>query len=175
MALPMPHPSPVPLAKGHDLTAFDCGTPALNDYLSKHALQNQQNRSARTYVTVLENRVVGYYTLVAGSVSREDVPPRVAKGLGNYPVPIILLARLAVDQKEQGQGLGASLLKDALLRSAQASDIVGCRAVLVHAKNQTAQAFYRKFGLEPSPVDDLHLYVLVKDIRANFRDSPKQA
>ena len=139
MAALMPHPKPVPLTKDHNLTAFDCGVPALNDYLRKHALQNQQNRSARTYVTVMETGVVGYYTLVAGSVSREDVPPRVAKGLGNYPVPIVLIARLAVDQKEQGHGLGASLLKDALLRSAQASDIVGCRAVLVHAKNHTAR------------------------------------
>jgi GNAT superfamily N-acetyltransferase len=175
MATETSHPSPVPLAQGHDVTAFDCGAPALNDYLRKHAFQNHQNRSARTYVTIRDNRVVGYYTLSAGSVSREDVPPRVAKGLGNYPVPIILLARLAVDHTEQGKGLGVALLKDALLRAAQAADIVGCRAVLVHAKDQTAQTFYRKYGLEPSPVDELHLYLLMKDIKASLRDAPKQA
>jgi GNAT superfamily N-acetyltransferase len=131
-------------------------------------LQNHQSRSARTYVTTRENRVVDYYTLAAGSVSREEFPSRVAKGLGKYPVPIILLARLAVDRTEQGKGLGASLLKDALQRTAQAADLVGCRAVLVHAKDQAAQAFYRKFNFEPYLVDDLHLYLLMKDIQANL-------
>ena len=86
-------------------------------------------------------------------------------------MPVILSARLAVDRSEQGKGLGKALLKDALLRAAQAADIVGCRAVLVHAKDQAAQAFYRKFGFEPSPVDDLHLYLLMKDIHASL-DSP---
>jgi GNAT superfamily N-acetyltransferase len=87
--------------------------------------------------------------------------------LGNYPVPVILVARLAVDQSEQGKGIGASLLKDALLRAAKAADIVGCRAVLVHAKDTSAQAFYRRFGFEMSPVDELHLYLLMKDIKVN--------
>ena len=95
--------------------------------------------------------MVGYYTLAAGSVSRDDLPPRVAKGLGNYPIPVILLARLAVDRTEQGKGVGAALLKDAIFRAAQAADIVGCRALLVHAKDQAAQAFYSKFDFEPLP------------------------
>jgi GNAT superfamily N-acetyltransferase len=168
MATETPLPSPIALNKSHDLTAFDCGEAALNDYLHKYAFQNHQNRSARTYVTARDYRVVGYYTLAAGSVRREDTPPRVAKGLGNYPVPIILLARLAVDRTEQGKGLGAALLKDAILRAAQAADIVGCRAMLTHAKDQVAQAFYRKFGFESSPIDQLHLYLLMKDIKANL-------
>jgi GNAT superfamily N-acetyltransferase len=163
--------SPVPLTQSHDLSAFDCGDVALNEYLRKYAFPNHQNRSARTYVTARESRVVGYYTLAAGSVSRADAPPRVGKGLGNYPVPVILLARLAVDLSEQGKGLGRALLKDALLRSVQAADIVGCRAVLVHAKDETAQEFYRKFGFESSPIDELHLCLLVKDIKSNLRDS----
>lgn len=167
---PPPFPSPVPLTSSHAVAAFDCGEPALNDYLRKYAFQNHQNRAARTYVTVQEDRVVGYYTLAAGSVSRANVPPRVAKGLANYPIPVVLLARLAVDRKEQGKGLGAGLLKDALLRASQAADIVGCRAVLVHAKDQAAKAFYQKFGLEPSPVDELHLYLLTKDIKASVVD-----
>jgi len=119
-----------------------------------------------------------YYTLAAGSVRRDDTPPRVVKGLGNYPVPIILLARRAVDRGEQGKGLGAALLKDAILRAAQAADIVGCRALLVHAKDQAAQAFYRRFGFESSPVNELHLYLLMKDILANqagTADTPAQA
>lgn len=163
---------PVPLTKSHEVTVFDCGAPALNDYLRQYALQNHQNRSARTYVTARDNRVVGYYTLAAGSVSRDAVPPRVAKGLANYPVPIILLARMAVDRTEQGKGLGTALLKDALLRAVQAADLVGCRAVLVHAKDQAAQAYYRKFDFEPSPVEELHLYLLIKDIQANWGGNP---
>ena len=174
MATETPLNKLVPLDKSHDLSAFDCGAPALNDYLRKYAWQNHQNRSARTYVTTQDNRVVAYYTLAAGSVGREDTPPRVAKGLGNYPVPIILLARLAIDRTEQGKGLGAALLKDAILRAAQAADIVGCRAVLVHAKDQNAQAFYRKYGFEPSPVDELHLYLLMKDIKASLGSTPSE-
>ncbi|HTU92224.1 MAG TPA: GNAT family N-acetyltransferase [Gemmataceae bacterium] len=158
---------PVPLDQQHDLTAFDCGSSALNDYLAKYAWASHRGQAARTYVAARGNRVAGYYTLTAGSVRRDDTPLRVAKGLGNYPVPIILLARLAVDRSEQGKGLGAALLKDAILRAAQAAEIVGCRALLVHAKDQAARTFYRKFGFESSPVNELHLYLLMKDILAN--------
>jgi GNAT superfamily N-acetyltransferase len=119
-------------------------------------------------VTCRGDRVVGYYTLAAGSVRREDTPPRVAKGLGAYPVPVILLARLAVDRTEQVKGLGAALLKDALLRTIQVADLVGCRAILVHAKNDKARDFYRKYGFEPSPVDEFHLYLLMKDVKASL-------
>lgn len=169
MTAETPLPSPVPLDPNHDLTAFDCGTVALNDYLHKYAWPNHQGRAARTYVVTRGSRVVGYYTLAAGSVSRDDAPPRVAKGLGNYPVPIILLARLAVDRSEHGKGLGTGMLKDALLRAAQAADLIGCRAVLVHAKDEEAKAFYAKFDFIPSPIDDLHLYLLLKDIRKYVR------
>jgi GNAT superfamily N-acetyltransferase len=160
--------SPVPLEAGHDLSAFDCGAPALNDYLKKFALVNQQNLSARTYVALRGEAVVGYYTLAAGSVGREVAPTRVTRGLARHPVPIILLARLGVDRGEQGRGVGAGLLKDALLRASQAADSIGCRAVLVHAKDQAAKAFYQRFGFEPSPVDELHLYLLMKDIKASL-------
>jgi GNAT superfamily N-acetyltransferase len=162
-----PLTSPVPLEANHDLSLFDCGVPALNEYLTKYALVNHQNQSARTYVTRRGEAVVGYYTLTAGSVNREETPARVARGLARHPVPIILLARLAVDRREQGRGVGAGLLKDALLRAAQAADLIGCRAVLVHAKDQAAKAFYQRFGFEPAPVDELHLYLLMKDIKAS--------
>jgi predicted N-acetyltransferase YhbS len=167
-----PLASPVPLDKGHDLAPFDCGAGPLNDYLKRHALQNNQNRSARTYVATRGTRVVGYYTLAAGSVGKADTPPRVSAGLGNYPVPVILLARLAVDSPEQGKGLGRGLLKDALLRVIQAADIVGCRAVLVHAKDAAAKAFYERHGFEPSPTDPLHLYLLMKDVAATLATTP---
>src|SRR5206468_11500656 len=113
-------------------------------------------------------RVVSYYTLAAASVRREETPARVAKGLAAHPVPVILLARLAVDRSEKGAGLGTGLLKDALLRTVQAADIVGCRAIMVHAKDEGARAFYERFGFEPSPVDPLRLFLLMKDIKATL-------
>jgi GNAT superfamily N-acetyltransferase len=164
--------SPVPLDTKHDLSAFECGVPALDAYLKKCALQNQGSQSARTYVVTRGASVVGYYTLAAGSARREETPARVAKGLAAHPVPVILLARLAVDRTEKGKGLGAGLLKDALLRAVQAADIVGCRAVMVHAKDDGAKAFYQRFGFEPSPADPFRLFLLMKDIKASLGISP---
>ena len=160
--------SPVPLTADHDLSLFECDVPALNDFLKKHALQNQRNQSARTYVATLGQRVVGYYTLAAAAVRREETPARVAKGLAAHPVPVILLARLAVDRGEKGKGLGKGLLKDALLRAVQAAEIIGCRAVMVHAKDDAAKAFYQRFGFEPAPGDPFRLLLLMKDIKASL-------
>ena len=165
MATTPPLHGPVPLEKSYEVAGFDCGATQLNDYLQKHAWHNQQNRSARTYVVLRGPQVVGYYSLAAGSVQHEEATARVAKGLARHPIPVVLLARLAVDQTEKRKGLGAALLKDALFRSLQAADIIGCRAVLVHAKDQAAQDFYRKFGFESSPIDEFHLYLLMKDIK----------
>jgi GNAT superfamily N-acetyltransferase len=171
MTIDAPLEAVVPLGRHHEVSGFECGQTALNEYLRKHALANQQNRSGRTFVVTRNVTVVGYYTLAAGSVEPGTAPSRVTKGLGRYPVPIILLARLAVDQKEKGKGLGHALLKDALLRARQTSDLVGCRAVLVHAKDEVGQAFYRKYGFEPSPSHELHLFLLMKDIEAIVRRS----
>lgn len=161
---------PVPLDARHDTSRFDCGVEALNAYVRKYALTHQQNKSARTFVATRGPRVVGYYTLAAGSVSREEATEGVAEGLAAFPVPIILLARLAVNLSEMGRGLGAGLLKDARLRSLQAPESVGCRAVLTHAKDQDARGFHARFGFEPSPVNDLHLYLLMKDIKRAMAD-----
>ncbi len=166
-----PLSSPAPLEPAHDLSAFDCGVPALNDYLKKFALQNLRSQSARTYVATRGGAVVGYYTLAAGSARREETPARVAKGLAAHPVPVILLAHLAVDRAERGKGLGAGLLKDALLRAVQAADIIGCRAVMVHAKDDAAKAFYQRFGFEASPADPFRLFLLMKDIKASLGES----
>ncbi|MCI0683853.1 MAG: GNAT family N-acetyltransferase [Gemmataceae bacterium] len=163
-----PLDSPVPLSAEHDVSSFDCGAPALDSYLKKFALQNQGSESARTYVATRGLRVVGYYTLAAASARREETPARVAKGLAAHPVPVILLARLAVARSETGHGLGAGLLKDALLRVVAAADIIGCRAVMVHAKDEHARAFYLRFGFEPSPGDPLCLFLLLKDIKASL-------
>jgi predicted N-acetyltransferase YhbS len=157
--------APVPLERGHILDQFDCGSPLLNDYLTHFAWTNQQSGAARTYVACRGKRVVGYYSLAFGSVEREAASPRVRQGLARHPIPIMLLARLAVDVTEQGKGIGKGLLKDALLRTLQAADIGGLRAVIVHAKDAQAKAFYERFGFEPSPIDEFHLMLLLKDAR----------
>ena len=130
---------------------------------------NQQNETSRTYVVHRAKLVVAYYSIATGSVSREDVLERIAKGLANHPIPVILLARLAVDKNEQGMGLGKAMLKDALVRIAVAADIVGARSVLVHAIDPQAAAFYRLFGFEPMPGNSLHLMLLMKDLRVGLR------
>jgi GNAT superfamily N-acetyltransferase len=158
-----------PLTAAHDVSGFDCGKQELTEWLRRYALQNQQAAAARVYVVHRTARVVGYYALAASSVEPEEAPERVRKGLARHPIPVILLARLAVDVSARGQGLGVALLKDALSRSASAADEIGARAVLVHAKDDEAQAFYRHFDFEPSPTDPLHLFLLMKDLRAILR------
>jgi len=156
----------------HDVSEFDCKKhESLNDWLKRFALISQQSESARTYVVHRNNRVVGYYSLCPGSIARDDATSRVAKFQPAHPIGIILLARLAVDHTEQGQGLGEALLKDALLRASQAADIVSARAVLVHAIDEDAKDFYTHFDFEPCPLNDLHLMLLMKDLRALIRQS----
>lgn len=165
----LPLRGPEPLAPGHDVSSFDCGSDALNRFLRRHALDNQRNQSSRTYVALRgEARVVGYYSLAAASAEFDAVPSRLAKGLARHPIPLTLLARLAVDLGEQGSGLGAGLLKDALKRFVQAQAIIGARALVVQAKDEQAAAFYRHFGFEPSPIDAFHLYLMTKDIQASL-------
>lgn len=154
------------LDKTHDVESFNCGKEPLNRFLQRHALVNQQASSTRTYVVCRgDRRVVGYYSLAVGDVGRADVPDRIAKGLARHPIPVMLLARLAIDKSEQGRGLGRALLKDAILRTAQAADIAGMRAMLVHAKDDEARVWYEAFNFEPSPTDPLHLFLLMKDLR----------
>lgn len=155
-----------PISESHDVSRFDCGAhESLNDWLKRFALTNQKNDSARTYVVHRNGSVVGYYSISAGSVSLEETPARIAKGLARHPVPVILLARLAVDKDEKGTGLGKALLKDALSRIAHAADIVGARTVLVHAIDEQGRKFYEHFDFEPSPTHELHLMLLMKDLR----------
>ena len=155
-----------PLSANHRLQDFDCGEPALNRFLTRHALVNQQANASRTYVALHEERVVGYHTLVVGAVAVDEAPERLSRGLARHPLPLMVLARLAVCRSEQGRGLGAGLLKDAMQRTLAAADIAGIRALAVHAKDDQASGFYRHFGFIPSPTDPLHLFVLLKDLRA---------
>ena len=145
---------------------FDCGQAALNQFLQRYALVNQKANSAQTYVCCQENVVVGFYSLAAGSVDPESAPSRVMKGLARHPVPVLILARLAVDQNHQGKGLGKALLKDALLRTAQAADIAGIRCLLVHAKDEAVGQWYEAWDFEPSPTDPYHLFLMLKDLKA---------
>jgi predicted N-acetyltransferase YhbS len=154
------------LERSHAIDAFDCGREALNRFLIRYALQNQQAGASQTYVALADQEIVGYYTLVVGQVEYNDAPERLTKGLAHHPVPIMLLARLAVSISWQGKGLGAGLLKDAMLRTLQAADIAGIRAFAVHAKDDEARAFYEHFDFVPSPGDPYHLFRLLKDIRA---------
>ena len=172
----MPHPKP-PLSKveavseSHDVSRFDCGGPeSLNDWLKRFALINQKNESARTYVIQPNGSAFGYYSISAGSVSAEEAPARISKGLARHPIPVILLSRLAVDKDEKGTGLGKALLKDALARIAQAADLVGARAVLVHAIDEPAKKFYLHFDFEPSPIHELRLMLLMKDLRKSLEE-----
>ena len=153
----------------HHTDQFDCGTPALNAFLQRYALTNQANGSARTYVTVATGAanqpVMGYYSLAAASAEPASTTARVSKGLAKQPIPMLLLARLAVDHTAQGMGVGRSLLQSALQKYLQAAGVIGCRALMVHAKDAAAVAFYQHYGFEPSAVDAFHLYLLTKDIK----------
>lgn len=153
------------LQRHHAVDAFECGREELNRFLQHHALQNQQSGGAQTYVGLVDQSVVGYYALAVGSLEQEDAPERVKKGLAKHSIPIMLLARLAVDGHWKKRGIGAALLKDAMLRTLQAADIAGIRALVVHAKDDEARRFYERFDFLPSPSDPLHLCTLLKDAR----------
>jgi GNAT superfamily N-acetyltransferase len=158
------------LSKNHLLDSFDCGThPSLNEWLRRFALTSQPSNSARTYLVHRNGHVVGYYSLCASSVAKEAASERVAKSQPARPIPVILLARLAVDKNEQGQGLGPAILKNALQRALSAAREIGARAVLVHAIDEEAKNFYKHFDFEDSPVNDLHLMMLMKDVEGALR------
>lgn len=158
-----------PLGADHELDAFDCGELALDDWLERHARSSHAGGSARVYVvtsTVHPRRVVGYYAVAAAQVEPAEATARLAKGQpAHRSVPVVLLARLAVDRAHQRRRLGSSLLRDAMLRVLQAADAIGVRALVVHAKHDRARAFYEQYGFEPSPTDPMHLILLIKDLR----------
>jgi len=159
---------PEPLGPRHVLGGFHSGEPSLDQWLRDRARAAAGAGSARTYVVedARQGRVVGYHALTVASVTHERATPRARRGMPRHPIPVVLLARLAVDASVQGRGIGAFLLRDAMTRTAAAAGRIGIRALLVHALHEEARAFYLRHGLEPSPTDDLHLMILVKDIRA---------
>jgi len=158
----------VPITTSHVTERFDCGSPAQTLWLRRHALQAHRTDSSRVRVVTHmgDHDVVGYYALSAGGAEPAGVPVRVAKGMPRYPIPVVILTRLGVHLDEQGKGLGRALLKDALVRVAAASEEIAARALLVHCEDEAARRFYERFGeFEPSPLDPLHLYLLVSDLR----------
>lgn len=158
-----------PLERGHDRESFACGEPELDRWLADHAIGAQASGSARVFVSTDGNRVVGYYALAAAQLQPVEAAGRALTGQPQRrPIPAVLLARLAIDLDHQGKGLGRSLLQDAMLRTNMAAEELGIRLMLVHAKNEEAGRWYRRFGFEESPTDPLHLMLLMKDLRANL-------
>jgi predicted N-acetyltransferase YhbS len=154
----------------HHVGDFTCGNPALDRWLHASAGQAQRADVARTYVAVSDGRaVVGYYTLVAGHVEYDDAPRAVTKGVSqHFPIPVGLIARLAVATTLQGRGLGSDLLRDGLRRLVAASEQVGMRAALVHAIDEHAAAFYRRHGFESATTDGMTLMVPLAAVRHAF-------
>ncbi len=153
------------LTEAHVVDEFDCGEDHLNTWLRRRARRNQADGSSRTWVVADDERIVGFYASSAAVLLRTSATRRAARNQPD-PLPALLLGRLAGDQKHQGRGLGAALLKHFLLKSIEIADVTGVRVLLVHAKDQSAAAFYQRYGFEPSPIDDLTLMLLVKDLRA---------
>lgn len=158
-------PAPRPIRPDDDVSAFDSGNSALDDWLRARALRNENDDASRTYVVTDGPRVVAYYSLAAAAVPHAAATGRSRRNMPD-PIPAMLLARLAVDVGHQGQQLGANLLRDAVRRTLAAADIVGIRVLLVHAADERARQFYEHFDFEPSPTDALHLMLLLKDARA---------
>ena len=157
--------APQALDAGHPLDGFDCGRPALNEWLVRHARQAHANGSARTYVVVDDQRIAGYFSLSVGQIDSLEAPDRVRKGMGNYPIPVVILARLAVSLADQGRGIGVGMLQEAIRRTLAISDLAGVRALLTHPIDEAAERFYVRFGFEASPAREQQLILLLKDAR----------
>jgi len=157
--------APEPLGPHHSLEGFDCGKPTLNDWLLRHARQAQSSGSARTFVVTDDGRVAGYFSLTVGQVDTLEAPERLRKGMGLYPIPVVILARLAVDQRDRGRGLGVGMLKDAIRRTFVIAEQAGIRALLTQPIDEDAARFYRRFGFEASPLREQQLLLLLKDAR----------
>jgi ribosomal protein S18 acetylase RimI-like enzyme len=161
---------PVALEARHSAENFHCGVQSLDGWLRKYALQSHRSGGSRVFVTTeTDPDIAGYYALAAGAVMPRGAPARLARGLAaNQPVPVVLLGRLAVDARHQGQHVGRSLLLDGMARVLEAGELIGIRALLVHAVDEQAREWYAQFGFERSPTHPLHLILLLKDLRATL-------
>jgi GNAT superfamily N-acetyltransferase len=156
--------TPRPLQSGDPVGDFDCGVEELNRYLQRFAWINQQANAAVTYVTIKDGAIAGYYTIVAAAAEHGEAAERLRKGLARHPIPVLLLARLAVDVRFRGAGLAKQLVREAALLTVKLSKFTGIRALVVDAKNERARMFYEKLNFEPFPANPLRLFVLTKDL-----------
>lgn len=153
---------PEKLSAKHDVSSFDSGEPVLDEWLRRRALQNEASGASRTYVVCADKRVVGYYTLAVGAVALAEATGRVRRNMPD-PLPVMVLGRLAVDKDHQRRGIGTGLLRDVILRTVQAAEIAGIRAILVHAMSDAAKRFYEGWGFVASPVDPLTVMITVTE------------
>lgn len=167
---------PEPLRADHDVSAFDCGNEALNEFLKRHALDKQNAMLSRTYVVTSEEQVVGYYTLAYASVSQTEAPKKMARGMPSS-IPVLLMARFGVDARFQGRGLGRSLFTDAIRRTwaVMQSGAAPVRLFVVDAKDETAKAFYQRFDLIAAPENPLRLYLSYKTLRSLFEENEEES
>ena len=154
--------APQPLAARHDLSVFSCGEPTLDDWLRRRAMANQISGVSRTYVLTINNHVAGYYTLAAGAIAIDEAPGRVRRNMPD-PIPMAVLGRLAVDHSSQGRGFGRLLLRDAILRTQQAAEMIGIRGLLVHALSPAAKRFYEGSGFRELPANPMTLVMTLTD------------
>ena len=158
-------PGPVPLGQQHNIEGFDCGKPALNEWLLRHARQAQGSGSAKTFVVSENSRVAGYFSLTVGQVDTLEAPNRIRKGMGQYPIPVVILARLAVNRQDQGRGIGVGMLQDAIRRTLLIAEQAGIRTMLTHPIDEESSRFYTRFGFIASPLREQQLLLLLKDAR----------
>jgi len=162
--------APEALAPLHRLDGFDCGKPALNDWLLRHARQAQTSGSARTFVVAEDDqRVAGYFSLTVGQVDTLEAPERMRQGMGQYPLPVVILARMAVSARDQGRGIGLGMLQDAITRTLLIAEQAGIRAMLTHPIDEEAARFYTRFGFVGSPLREKQLLLLLKDAKKLIR------
>lgn len=166
----MPLSSPEPLNDEHQIERFDSGEPVLDDWLRRRARANQASGASRTYVVCEGKVVVAYYALASGAIAQATVPGRFRRNMPD-PIPVVVLARLAVDRSYQGRGLGCALFRDAAHRVAQAADTIGIRGIVVHAISEDARKFYIALGFDPCPDEAMTLVVTLQDIRATLEPS----
>jgi len=161
----MTYTAPRLIEENDAVAEFTCGNQALDDWLKNQAYKNQVNGASRTYVVCYDTEIVGYYSLATGSINRGNAPGKIGRNMPN-PIPVIVLGRLAVDANHQGKGIGKGLIKDAVRRTLEVSEVVGVRALVVHAIDEAAKQFYsNKCGFKPSKIDEFTLLVTLKDIK----------
>ena len=158
---------PAPITTAHNVESFACGVPVLDEWLKRRALKNESSGASRTFVVCSDGQVIGYYALATGSVGHRNTPGKVRRNMPD-PIPVIVLGRLAIDERWQHAGLGRSLLRDAVLRTLSVSQQAGVKALLVHTLSEDAKQFYLRNGFLESPLDPMTLIISLQDAAHNF-------